>query len=97
MSTHKAIDRICVAAIVLSLLLTMLLFQGEALGIQPITQNPGYQSRLFDTSRVHTIDIVIDDWDEFLTTCQSETYSVCNVVIDGESSRNVGVSASDKM
>ena len=45
----------------------------------------GYESRLFDTSRVHTIDIVMDDWDSFIENCESEEYSACAVVIDGES------------
>ena len=34
MSTHKYIDRICVAAVVLSLLLTLLFMNGEASGLQ---------------------------------------------------------------
>ena len=91
MSTHKWIDRICVAAVVLSLLLTMLFMNGEALGIQSTGKVIGYKNRLFDTSRVHTIDIVMDDWDGFLSTCQSEEYSACSVVIDGESYKNVGI------
>ena len=93
MSTHKWIDRICVAAVVLSLLLTMLFINGEALGIQPADKVIGYENRLFDTSRVHTIDVVMDDWDGFLSTCQSEEYSACSVVIDGESYKNVAIRA----
>ena len=34
MSTHKYMDRICVAAVVLSLLVTLFFMNGEALGIQ---------------------------------------------------------------
>ena len=49
------------------------------------------EERLFSTDKVHTIDIVIDDWDSFLTTAQSEEYSVCSVVIDGEAINNVGI------
>ena len=85
MSTRKYMDRICVAAVVLSLLLTLLIMNGEALGLQPAGKIIGYENRLFDTSRVHTIDIVMDDWDGFIETCQSEEYSACSVVIDGES------------
>lgn len=93
MSTHKYIDRICVAAVVLSLLLTLLLMNGEALGLQSAGTVIGYENRLFDTARVHTIDIVMDDWDNFIETCQNEEYSPCNVVIDGESYKNVGIRA----
>ena len=91
MSTRKYMDRICVAAVVLSLLLTLLIMNGEALGLQPAGKIIGYENRLFDTSRVHTIDIVMDDWDGFIETCQSEEYSACSVVIDGESYKNVGI------
>lgn len=91
MSTHKKIDRICVIAIVLALLLTILCMNGEALGIQASDRAMGYETRLFDTSKVHTIDIIMDDWDSFIASAQSEEYSVCAVVIDGEVYSNVGI------
>ena len=93
MSTHKYMDRICVAAVVLSLLLTMLFMNSEALGLQPASKVIGYEDRLFDTARVHTIEIVMDDWEGFIETCQNEEYSSCHVVIDGESYKNVGIRA----
>jgi len=91
MSTHKHFDRICVVALVLSLLLTMVFVNDDVLGIQAADTVMGYEDRLFDTSVVHTIDIVIDDWETFLSTAQSEEYSVCSVVIDGEAFKNVGI------
>ena len=91
MSTHKHIDRICVAVTVLSLLLTILFINGEALGLEASSPSMGYESTLFDTSRVHTIDIVIDDWDAFLETATSEEYAVCSVVIDNEAVKNVAI------
>jgi len=91
MSTHKHFERICVVALVLSLLLTMVFVNGDVLGIQAADTVMGYEDRLFDTSVVHTIDIVIDDWEAFLSTAQSEEYSVCSVVIDGEAFKNVGI------
>ena len=93
MSTHKAIDRLCAAALVLALLLTALLMNGEALGLQSADRAMGYETRLFDTGRVHTIDIVMDDWDSFIETCENEEYAVCDVVIDGEACRSVGIRA----
>lgn len=93
MSTHKYIDRVCVAAVILSLLLTAVFLCGDALGIQAAGSTIGYENRLFDTSRVHTIEIVMDDWDGFISTCENEEYSVCAVVIDGESWKNVGIRA----
>ena len=93
MSTHKHIDKICVVAIVLSLIITILFMNSTALGIQAISRTMGYEDRLFDTSRVHTIDIVMNDWDSFIETCENEEYAVAAVVIDGESYKNVGIRA----
>lgn len=91
MSTHKHIDRICVAGALLSLLLVLaaLHLPGKASSWPRSTL--GYQSRLFDPARVHTIDIVMDDWDAFLQTCRSEEYSSCTAVIDGEAYSTVGI------
>ena len=91
MSTHKKIDIICCIAVVFALLVTVLFLNAEALGIQAADKVMGYEKRLFDETKVHTVDIVIDDWDAFLTTCQNEEYSVCNVLIDGEAYTNVGI------
>lgn len=93
MSTHKSIDKICCVAMVFALLLTFVFLNGESLGIQAASSTPGYESRLFDTSSVHTIDIVMDDWDGFLETCTNEEYTLCSLVIDNESYKNVGIRA----
>ena len=53
----------------------------------------GYEDRLFDTSHVHTVDIVMDGWEDFLATCENEEYSPCTAVIDGESFQSVGLRA----
>lgn len=93
MATHKWIDRICIIAVVLALLITLLFMNGTALGIQSIARSMGYEDRLFDTSYVHTIDIVMDDWESFIETCENEEYAACTVVIDGERYTNVGIRA----
>ena len=93
MSTHKHIDRICVVILVCVMVLTWGFVNGEALGIQPAGSTMGYEERLFDTGRVHTIDIVMDGWESFIDTCENEEYAVCAVVIDGEAYRNVGIRA----
>ncbi|MBR4692303.1 MAG: CotH kinase family protein [Oscillospiraceae bacterium] len=91
MSAHKSIDRICVVVIVAALLVTALFMNGSALGLRASDRSMGYETRLFDTSRVHTIEIVMDDWEGFIETCESETYSVCSVVIDNEAYKNVAI------
>ena len=66
---------------------------GESLGLQAVSYAGGYADRLFDTSRVHTIDIVMDDWEGFLDTCTNEEYVLCSLVIDNEAYKNVAIRA----
>ena len=84
MSTHKYIDRICLAGALLSLLVTLLFLNGRALGVQPASQVMGYEAKLFDTSRVHTVEILMDDWDGFLENCENEEYAPWSGVIENE-------------
>ena len=58
MSTHKHIDKICCVIMAVALILTVIFINGESLGIQKQETVMGYESKLFDTSKVHTIDIV---------------------------------------
>ena len=58
MSTHKHIDRICLGIMALVLAVTILFMNGEKLGIQAAAPAMGYEDRLFDTSTVHTINII---------------------------------------
>ena len=91
MSAHKNIDRICIIATALCVMLTAILMSCASLGTGKKGITMGYEKRLFDNDRVHTIDIVMDDWDGFLETAQSEEYSNCTVIIDGEAYKNVGI------
>ncbi|MBQ5389838.1 MAG: CotH kinase family protein, partial [Clostridia bacterium] len=93
MATHKAIDRICCIVLAAVLLVTALFMHGEALGITATASIMGYENRIFDTSRVHTIDIVMEDWEGFLETCTDEEYVTCSVIIDGEAYKNVAIRA----
>jgi spore coat protein CotH len=93
MSTHKYIDKICCAALVFSLMLTVAFMNGEKLGIVKASMDMGYETRLFDVSKVHAIDIVMDDWEGFLDTCMSEEYALCSVIVDNEACKNVGIRA----
>lgn len=93
MSTSKHFNRICAVVMVLCLAVTLMLCFPNAVGIQAASKTLGYESRLFDTSYVHSIDIVMDDWDSFIENCESEEYSSCAVVIDGESYKNIAIRA----
>ena len=91
MSTNRHIDRVCAVGIICALLLMILFINGEALGIQPASRVLGYETRLFDTSRVHTLEIIIDDWEDFLNNCTGEEYSPCTVLIDNEAYKNIAI------
>lgn len=93
MSTHKQIDKICCGVMLFTLIVTVVFINGERLGIMPVMAQTGYASRLFDDSRVHSIDIVMENWDSFLDTCENEEYSACSMVIDNEAYKNVGIRA----
>ena len=93
MSAHKNIDRICIAITAFALVIAFIFCNGQALGIKMTAHAIGYEERLFDRSKVHTIDIVMNDWEGFIEGCESEEYSACNLVIDGEAVKNVGIRA----
>ena len=89
MSTHKNFDKICAVVLVVVLLLTgvCMAFGGKADGGTTM----GYEDKLFDTSSVHKINIVMDDWDEFISSAESEEYYACTLEIDGETYKNVAI------
>lgn len=94
MSTSRRIEVVAVIVIALALVGAVVAY---ALGIGRAASSTGhemaYEQALFDTSRVHTIDIVMDDWDGFIDNCENEEYVSCAVVVDGESYKNVAIRA----
>ncbi len=93
MSGNKHVDRVAVIVTVFMLVLTGLFMNGAALGIEVSPHALGYETRLFNTEKVHTLDIVMNDWDDFINSAAGEEYSAATVVIDGESYKNVGIRA----
>ncbi len=93
MSGSRYFDRIAVSVTAFILALTVLIMNGPSLGIEATAHRPGYENRLFDNTKVHTVDIVMDDWETFIASAVSEEYDTANVVIDGESYKNVGIRA----
>lgn len=91
MSTHKSIGIICCLAMAAAVLITVILLIGAEKGIVRGTDTCEYESKLFDTEKVHTIDIVMDDWDEFIKNAEQEEYEECTVVIDGEEFKSTGI------
>ncbi len=84
---------ICLILVGLTVLITYCFLQKEAADLESAASKPGYVSRLFDDSKVHTIDIQMDDWQEFLDSAANEQYRKCTLIIDGEAFPNVGIRA----
>ena len=76
---------ICMAAVCFSSELTKLLGGSEV--------NMEYETKLFDTDEVMSINIIMDDedWEEMLSNAMSEEYYVCDVVVNGQKIRNVAI------
>lgn len=95
MSTHKHFDKICCVILILTLIVTGLFMNAEKFGIHKASSASSsimeYENKLFDNSSVHTIDIIMDDWENFTANCKSEEYYACSVVIDNEAYKNVAI------
>lgn len=93
MSTHKQVDLLCVI-LILAILASVTSLFAMAGGFQSQEgMEKEYETGLFDTSIVHTLDITIDDWEGFLAECENEEYAMCDVTIDGETVQSVGIRA----
>ncbi|MCI9466090.1 MAG: spore coat protein CotH [Ruminiclostridium sp.] len=93
MATNKHIDKLCLIAALLALLLALGFLYGKQQGPSGGGKTMGYEARLFDTTTVHTIDLQMEDWEDFIASCEDETYHPCTVVIDGEAYANIGIRA----
>ena len=93
MIRSKYTGPVCALIVVAALLFTVLFCYTDVLGIQAAESSLGYETRLFDDTVVHTIDIVVDeeDWEEMLADAGSKTYISCTIVIDGYELGNVAI------
>ena len=93
MLRERNFDRAACIVLVVTLAVTCGYMGAAASGLIGKNDGIGYETRLFDSSRVHTLDIVMDDWDGFIEQCTDEEYVACTVVIDGEKYGNVAIRA----
>ncbi len=91
MTTHKHINVICCIVLALTMVLTLVLMGFSGSVSMAGGRTMGYEDKLFDPSIVHTIEIKMDNWEEFLNNCKSEEYYTCDLVIDGETYRNIAI------
>ncbi|AFA46928.1 CotH kinase family protein [Acetobacterium woodii] len=96
MANHKNIERICIIIAIMTLIIGFTFSNyGEALGIisAGTTADLSYTTKLFDDSKVHTIDITIsaENWNDLQDHAADEAYEVCDVTVDGEILNNVAI------
>lgn len=87
----RYIDFICIAAGLTAVIIAVLLMFGEDMGIKRTSSQPEYAEKLFDESRVHDIEITMDDFGAFLEDAGEEQYVRCDISIDGELVREAGI------
>lgn len=98
MNKSKRIDRAALVIVIIGVVMTILLVVfsdkiSELVGETGISEK--YESTLFDTDKVMTVDILIDadQWQELLDTAIDETYYMCDVKINGTTYEDVGIRA----
>ena len=90
LADRKGIGRIG-AIIIFILTITVLFIYTSNLYSDKKSNLMGYEDKLFDTSKVHTLNIIMDDWEDFTANCQSENYYACSVEIDDEVYENIAI------
>lgn len=80
----------CIILLVGLLALLILLIVISNLGSAPATASTvmGYENQLFQTDRIHRIELYVEDWDAFLS---SDENTNCTVVINKEKLENVSL------
>lgn len=89
MSEGRKVGYICAGAAALALMLSLLILRGTSEGTPPLQND--YEEKLFDRSRVHEIDLEVEDWDLFLENAGKEEYRPCTIQIDGEKYAGAGI------
>ena len=93
MLKSKTINRVCIVTTAVTVVIALLLW-----GIvEPIrgdgSHEIGYEKLLFDNTVVHTIEISMDGWDEFIANATAEEYTDCDITVDGEKFSHVAIRA----
>ena len=90
--TSKIILALMAVAVVLCLLAVGFYAPLEA-ALGGSTINMEYETELFDTSEIISINILMDEdeWNEMLANAISEEYYVCDVIVNGQRFYNVAI------
>ena len=96
MAANRHVDKIVYTAVAFAVILTVIMMNAEAFGITSNIRDPGYKKILFDDSRVHTIDLVVNDKEAFFADAEKHEYVSCSAVIDGDAANNIGLRVKGK-
>ncbi len=91
LSRSKHFDSFAWTFTAIILVISLVFMNGASFGLTVAAHTMGYENRLFDNTRVHTIDIVMNNWDEFIDNATSEEYYTVSMVIDGEAYKNIAI------
>lgn len=91
MSTNRHIGIVCCCGMAAAILIMALFFLGAGTGSIQKNYVYEYENKLFNTEKVHTIDIAMDDWDSFIEQAKSKEYEACSLTIDGEEYKNAAI------
>lgn len=93
MSKHKHTTLFSMVIVAVTIMITIAFLAGPHWGLEAAHSEPAYATKLFDTGKVHTIDIVAEeaDWEEMLANAEAEEYIQRSVVIDGDYVKGVGI------
>ena len=95
MIKNKYTTRLAVAISILMVLVTIVFMFSSTLGVSVATTTMQYETSLFDTDQVHTLDLTVDDedWADLLENAANEEYIAADITIDGSKMNNVGIRA----
>lgn len=91
MAAKKRMIILCVG--LLALLVLLIAISGLGSAPPAATTVMDYEDLIFKTDRIHRIELYVKDWDGVLESAPEEIFSRCNVVINGELLKNVGLRA----
>ena len=88
---RRPTDIACLAALAAAFLVVCCFWAAGRLGAVVPERGDDYVDLLFDDSRVHSVDLAVDDWEGFLEGAGDEEYVQADVTVDGETLRGVGL------
>lgn len=94
MKKEKMVNKLAIVGIILALVFSLgLVYAPDIFSLESSSVSLGYETKLFDKSKVMTIDILMpeEDFDSMLEDALSETYYSCDIVINGTTFQNVGI------